>query len=248
MAVDLISLLGRLEAINTSESVAEALRDKLCILAVAEGRKLAAMVYLDDLPGPIAQRLSTVAGDFGLIARTVVLNADPWARTPHVPRSCLAAIEKLWHMKSGRPTLWIARQAVDIPRRIRRAPDRTTGAYLGYPQCCDAAYLEGFVSRAERLYELVRQRWPDKSDHALVETIRTDPALERGEAQRVFGGFADVNDTVRKFPFVPHVACSDCLTEKSRATRAHDEYYRDLADRVGLTERILRSTRAMSEQ
>jgi len=251
--MELQAFAASLEPLRTCQFEVAVLKDRLCILAVAEGQKPAFMTYVAKerhCSPEVAARLLEVIGGLGLVARIVALNSDPWARTPRVPPVFLAAIEKLWHTRLGHRQIWIVRDILAIPRRVRRRPDATTGARLGYPPCCDAADLEGKVQKAERMYQVARDREPDKSDRALAEWFRADPELTDAEMDFVQGIEAErlhyMDQVDRRFPFVPHIPCPDCLQGSSDATQRLDEYYRDLAARVGLREKVIQAVQDMA--
>ena len=238
MATILDALADRLEHIQTSEYELTTLRDRLCLLALADGGKPAFEALLDDCALDAAQALARVASEFGLVTKFVVLDGTCLLRTPNVPPLVLKAIVDLWRPRYRIRSLWIARRFLDIPRRDRLLPEASEGAYLGYPTCCVAAYLEKTRRRAEAFYRLAQQRNSGKRDAELAHWIRSDPVLTNEEADRLLGLNA-VLKSDQAFPFVPHIACPDCLSGKTAATSKQNTYFEELARQAGLRDRIL---------
>lgn len=248
VGIDLVALHDSLLDNSTSPHEVENLLDRLSILAVAEGIKPAFMTYVDHYDQGSLNRAAKAAAQFGLTARRVRLNNDPWIAVPDIAPVALKAIQALWRTRLGREQLWIARGATQIPRRVRNRPDRTTGAHLGYPRCCDKSYREDYVRRAERLYEVIRSDAPGKADSELARIIRGDPKFTDEQAADLL----DLKDgrmleTQRLFPYVQHVACTDCLRGESMLSRNQNSVLEQFADRVGMRDDILRATTRLLE-
>jgi hypothetical protein len=238
MATIFDALLVRLQDIRTSEYELTVLRDRLSLLAVADGGKPAFEALLDECPSDAAEALARVARELGLAVKLVVLDSTCHLRTPNVPPLVVKAVEDLWRPRRRTPSLWIARRFLDIPRRERSVPESSSGIYLGYPLCCVTAYVEKTRQRTEVFHRLAQEHNPGRRDDALAAWIRSDPTLKNAEVQRLLGRNS-VESSDEAFPFVPHVACPDCLVGKNEATRRHNAYFEQLASRVGLRDKVL---------
>lgn len=223
--------LTKIETLRLSSVPYEHYISMLAIIAVLNGIKPAFMgdevEYLEEYK-EAGRRL-------GL--RVLVTKRPPTdtyqIRRPLVPMSFIEAYHGAVEEKEKRAA-WLFRQT-ETSERISRsvAGQLDEGYVLGYPECCVRAYGEDRAMLVETVYRYIVDRHHAKTEEEAVKVLLTDPPFPAPKSR--------VHESFEKFPFISHVACSDCIEGESEKSSKLNQELRRLATEAGLKGRIVES-------
>ncbi|MDP6504939.1 MAG: hypothetical protein QF886_15070, partial [Planctomycetota bacterium] len=77
---------------------------------------------------------------------------------------------------------------------------------LGYPDCCANAYWEDRTVAVEKYYQAIKKQHRAKSDAKILKLVHKGVPVKAA-----LPGAERAIQTVSKFPFLPYIACRDCL-------------------------------------
>ncbi len=134
--------------------------------------------------------------------------------------------------ENERRATWLFKEA-KIGERISRSVSGQLdeGNVLGYPQCCTRAYAADRVTLVETVYNQILDRYHAKTEEEAVKILLTDPPLRVPRTR--------IRESFEKFPFVSHVACSDCIEGRSGESSRLNRELRNLAGEAGLKDRVV---------
>jgi len=181
-------------------------KNKLEIIAVKIGLKPAFQEFRQSKSpiNPDLQLIKQLAVTLGLKYKSTTIPPPYFSRKPRVDSSFLDD----YYNPTDYEALWI----YEDPRIERKIAESVKGKLneghiLGYPECCIKWRAEARVLSIEAIYE------------------------GKGEyAQRIID--EHLLNTWKRFPFVPHWACTSCLSGRSRKTKGLNNEYRELARKV----------------
>lgn len=154
-------------------------------------------------------------------------------RRPLVPMSFIKAYHGAVEDKEKR-TAWLFRQTETSERISHSISGQLDEGYvLGYPECCIRAYGEDRAMLVETVYNYVVDRYHPKTEEDAVKVLLTDPPFPAPKSR--------IHESFEKFPFISHVACSDCIDGRSQKSSKLNQELRKLATEVGLKGRIVES-------
>jgi hypothetical protein len=160
-----------------------------------------------------------------------------FSRKPKVENSFLSAFIRTLQREE---IVWIYSDAQIEPKiSACLAGELNEGYVLGYPQCCIRWHEENRVLEVESKFEdiesyiaqtpavLAQHRKKDAAYEALMDSI------EGRSSEKVFNSIDEhIMETYRRYPFVPHWACSQCLEGASNETERLNRQYQELVMRL----------------
>jgi hypothetical protein len=192
-------------------------KNKLEILAVRFGLKPAFLGL-----GEAGTSLKRAAALLNLDYQFTSTPPPHFSRKPRVENSFLGAF--IGMMKEE--AVWIYSDAqIKLKISAFLAGELNEGHILGYPQCCIRWHEENRVLDVESRFEdiesyigenpsvLAQYGGKDRAYEALLHSIHG------GSSERVFNTIDEhITETYRRYPFVPHWACSQCLEGANKET------------------------------
>ena len=229
-------------------------KNKLEILAVKFGLKPAFL-------GLAEARTNFEHAAILLNLKYQLTNTPPpyFSRKPRVRESFLSAFVRIMMGE----VVWIYSD-VQVKSRISAslAGRLNEGHVLGYPQCCIRWHEKKRVLQVESVFQDI-ESYISRNPLALMNAQRGGGEEEMYEALLCDPrgqGYHDNQDrvsaersqhierTYKRYPFVPHWACSSCLEGKNEETERLNRQYQELAMNVspGLAREIIRSLSNMT--
>lgn len=225
------SVIKALRPLQISPSPTEDLRNKLEIVAVKAAVKPAFFGLPSETETLTA--LKNLSKKIGLISKITRLPPVFVSRAPTVP----SAFFNVWAKTNGRKGIWLYRtRYVETSIELCLKGKLNEGYILGYPECCIKWHEEMRVQDAEQHYEKVQQKLNKDPLAFNVIYASTERELYRGllsnlEMSESFPLEVSEHlaETNKKYPFVDHIACTQCLTGSSQKTKVLNMQLKQLA-------------------
>jgi len=192
------------------------IRNKLEIFAVKSGLKKAVLAEVSQgSDWNNLSRLKKLAKILELRCKSTIAPPFYFLREPVVNAEFL----KNYYQNEKIEVLWIYGN-IEVNSDIIRciSGQLNEGYILGYPKCC-IKWHEGC-----RVIEV------EETFNELVGCTHSNPNLKKKLEESID---SHLIATWKIFPFVPHWACSDCLTNKSHETELLNKKYAELAKDLG---------------
>ena len=204
--------------------------ERFSLLTVAAGARRAALL-MDLQPSDLSKLREVLMINEGfstVVVREVCEGAlpPPQNHTPEIVQAFLHTTATLRPREAVHPALWVFRDPADRGAVKQRQPD-SPGELLGYPPCCVADRRRGLAT--------IEQAFLD----VLVKACGNDPAAIAKGLRDDVG--VDVDDPTleeyarrpstsrRRYPFIVHHACLDCLDSGESPSAGLNEAYKSLA-------------------
>jgi len=227
--------LRRLLKITTDESSHLDVKNKLEIMAVKAGIK---PVFLETSEGSYLNTLEWAATLLNLKYKLTELPPPYFSRKPNVDPSFL----NVWG-KDEIKAIWIYRDVRAEPLISKSVTGRLNdGHVFGYPACCIKWHEESRTRQVEAefqdIQEYISENPPELMDlqsKTMEETylaLMKTPFSKRHWDEVLQSVGMHVIETYERYPFVPHWACSSCLSGESRETERLNDQFRELAEKL----------------
>jgi len=204
-------------------------RNKLEILAVNSGLKDA--FFAEGSKGwNNLLSLKRLAMKIGLHCKSTRAPPFYFSKIPNVDDNFL----RDYYQNENIESLWIY-DNIEVESKIIKclSGQLNEGYILGYPECCIRWHEGCRVIEVEETFNETRT------------CIKSDYKKEK-EWQRKIDN--QLFETWKKYPFVPHWACSDCLRGKSQKTEQLNNKYKELAVSIGFEKIFLYKVKTYCQQ
>ncbi len=221
--------LSKIEGLRLSSIPYEHHVSALAVIAVLAGLKPAFMG--DEVE--FLEEYKVAGRRLGLrVLVTVRPAVGPYrVRKPRVPVSFIEAFHGGGTDNDRRAT-WLFKEAKTSERISSAASGELDEGYvLGYPECCRKAHAEDRATLVETVYNQIIDRYHAKTEEEAVRILLTDPPFRVPKIR--------VRQSFEKFPFISHVACSECIQGKSEESSGLNRRLRGLGAEVGLKDRVI---------
>ena len=218
-------------------------RNKLELLAVKTGLKPTFQEYThvrSDI-NPNLALLKQMGNMLGLKHKFTINPPLYFSRKPNVKSSFLDA----YYAKTDFESLWVYDDPKVESTIVKCVSGKLNEGYvLGYPECCIKWHEEARVLEVESIFKDIETYIATHSFELTGLQVETEEEMYEAilnipyphENQNKWQKIIDQHlfGTWKKFPFVPHWACSACLSGKSKKTEKLNNEYRELAKKVNL--------------
>jgi len=221
--------LKRLQSLRFSTDLYEDLRDKLAIILVGASFKECFQEF-----GENAYMISEyieVLNEMGFKAIVTGLPPPYFRGKPQVPSWFLKeymSVNKIERQNENCVWLYVD-NSVESKISLSLNGDLDEGYLLGYPDCCIKWYEKMWRKNIEVLYQYISHRYAAKDRYEIIEALKYSKAQVFTHLLIQIFTDANLERTVRTFPFVFHIACENCLRDSKSPTASINSQNKHLA-------------------